>query len=255
MTDLEEIPNERGSTLMVSEIFGPTLQGEGSMVGCQTHFVRLGGCDFRCSWCDSTFAVQPHHRPSWERLDIEEIVRRVQALGASSQVGWVTISGGNPALFKAAGELCLALQSVGYRVAIETQGSVAPRWLADFDHVCLSPKPPSSWMDHNLDDLLTAYAYAQNAGSHAIKIVVFDEQDLAWASRIIGVLKAHRVSRETFFYLSAGTPHWFEEEKTKQAIIEQTKWLVTQTKLHPHLEDVRILPQLHVLLWGNARGK
>ena len=43
----------------VIEIFGPTIQGEGSEAGLATHFIRVGGCDYRCSWCDTMYAVDP----------------------------------------------------------------------------------------------------------------------------------------------------------------------------------------------------
>lgn len=49
-------------TIAVSEIFGPTVQGEGAVIGKPTVFVRTGGCDYPCSWCDSKFAVLPEYR-------------------------------------------------------------------------------------------------------------------------------------------------------------------------------------------------
>ncbi len=46
-------------TIPIVEIFGPVIQGEGAMIGVQTHFVRTGGCDYRCSWFDTPYAVLP----------------------------------------------------------------------------------------------------------------------------------------------------------------------------------------------------
>ena len=46
-------------TFPVLEVFGPVLQGEGRMIGAQTHFVRFGYCDFHCAWCDTLYAVEP----------------------------------------------------------------------------------------------------------------------------------------------------------------------------------------------------
>src|SRR3954470_24432474 len=80
----------------VVEIFGPTIQGEGAEAGLATHFVRFGGCDFRCAWCDTMYAVEPAAvRRNAERLSTEEIVERVEVLGGAPR--WVTLSGGNPA--------------------------------------------------------------------------------------------------------------------------------------------------------------
>lgn len=241
--------------LAVSEIFGPTLQGEGAMVGARTHFVRLGGCDYRCSWCDTPYAVLPHHRPSWEKLDIDTIVARVETCGKASEVPWVTLSGGNPALFNHSATLCARLQEAGYRVAIETQGSAAPSWLAHFNHVCISPKPPSSMMDVDPNALLEAFQLAQTAETFAVKIVVFDDIDLLWAEQTFQMLRAHQMGRELPFYLSAGTPQQLHDDETKASIIERTKWLASVVSSRPGLTDVRILPQLHVLLWGTIRGK
>src|SRR5579863_9040838 len=84
-------------TFPVIEIFGPTIQGEGAEAGIPTHFVRVGGCDYRCSWCDTMYAVDPESvRDNAEQLTSEEIVDRV--VGLDGTPGWVTISGGNPAL-------------------------------------------------------------------------------------------------------------------------------------------------------------
>ena len=48
--------------IRVSEIFGPTVQGEGPQIGCPTYFIRTGGCDYRCSWCDTPYAVFSDYR-------------------------------------------------------------------------------------------------------------------------------------------------------------------------------------------------
>ena len=73
-------PRRRGtmSTIRISEIFGPTVQGEGALIGKPTVFVRTGGCDFRCSWCDTLHAVLPAHRHDWSPMTPEEILARVE---------------------------------------------------------------------------------------------------------------------------------------------------------------------------------
>src|SRR3954447_6224 len=102
----------------VVEIFGPTIQGEGAEAGIPTHFVRVGGCDFRCSWCDTMYAVDPQIvRETAETLSSQEIVTRVEALDGRPE--WVTISGGNPALHKL-DELVSGLHCAGFRVSVET---------------------------------------------------------------------------------------------------------------------------------------
>src|SRR3954453_23079289 len=86
-------------TFPVIEIFGPTIQGEGAEAGLPRHFVRLGGCDYRCSWCDTMYAVDPATvRATSERLLAAEIVERLERLEGRPE--WVTLSGGNPALHR-----------------------------------------------------------------------------------------------------------------------------------------------------------
>src|ERR1700755_3591138 len=128
----------------VIEICGPTIQGEGAEAGMPTHFVRLGGCDYRCSWCDTMYAVDPTRvRANAERLSVDEILARLVGLGG--QPRWVTLSGGYPALHRLEA-LVEQLHEAGFLVAAETQGSVWRPWLASLDRLTISPKAPSSGM-------------------------------------------------------------------------------------------------------------
>jgi 7-carboxy-7-deazaguanine synthase len=84
-------------TLPIVEIFGPVLQGEGRMIGAQTHFVRLGYCDLRCSWCDTLYAVLPEQvRELSTQMTPEQIAERLRELNPHTP--WVTLSGGNPVM-------------------------------------------------------------------------------------------------------------------------------------------------------------
>src|SRR3954470_4973626 len=85
------------ATFPVVEVFGPTVQGEGPDAGIPAYFVRFGGCDWRCTWCDSMHAVDPAEvRAHAERLTATEIVDRLRALPPGP--GLTVLSGGNPAL-------------------------------------------------------------------------------------------------------------------------------------------------------------
>jgi len=127
----------------VVEVFGPTIQGEGELAGMPTAFVRFGGCDYRCSWCDSLHAVLPEHVRGAHRMTPAQIAAALEAL--PGRPDWVTLSGGNPALLEL-GDLVALLHAAGRRVAVETQGSVWRDWLGDVDLLTISPKPPSSGM-------------------------------------------------------------------------------------------------------------
>ena len=101
----------KAKTFPVIEIFGPTIQGEGAEAGLPTHFVRLGGCDYRCSWCDTMYAVDPATvRRDAVRMGVEEICAALDRLRGAP--AWVSLSGGNPALHHL-GELVDALHAAG----------------------------------------------------------------------------------------------------------------------------------------------
>ena len=131
--------------IRISEIFGPTIQGEGPLIGRPTVFVRTAGCDYRCSWCDTLYAVLPEYRDEWSAMTASEILTRVNGLVGNQPV-LISLSGGNPALQPLDDLISLAHQS-GHSLAMETQGSLAQPWFAKLDWLILSPKPPSSGME------------------------------------------------------------------------------------------------------------
>src|SRR5690606_27677055 len=138
--DLGGVP----AMIAISEIFGPTIQGEGALIGMPTVFVRTGGCDFRCSWCDTRYAVDPAFRADWQAMNAEAILVEVSRLSGGEPI-LITLSGGNPALQPLEDLLKLG-HAQGHRFAMETQGSKAQPWFAELDYLTLSPKPPSSDM-------------------------------------------------------------------------------------------------------------
>jgi 7-carboxy-7-deazaguanine synthase len=236
-------------TFPVVEIFGPTIQGEGAEAGLPCHFVRLGGCDFRCSWCDTMYAVDPAEvRRNSEHLSAEQIADRVEGLAGAPE--WVILSGGNPALHQL-GPLVGALQGLGKRVAVETQGSVWRNWLAEVDRLTISPKPPSSEMAtpthrEQLDHFMSK-ALEGSADRLALKIVCFDDADLRWAKKIASSWP------ELDLYLSAGTPVPSPTD-LRGAVAARFRWLCEKAAADPELARARVFPQLHVIAWGDTRG-
>ena len=83
----------------IMEIFGPTIQGEGMVIGRKTMFVRTGGCDYSCSWCDSAFTWNGEEKA--RVLSAREVYDEIEEIGYIDNVrnfNHVTITGGNPAL-------------------------------------------------------------------------------------------------------------------------------------------------------------
>lgn len=225
--------------LPIIEIFGPVLQGEGRMIGAQTLFVRLGLCDFRCVWCDSLYAVLPEQvQANAEQLTPAEIVERLNAL--NPQTPWVTLSGGNPALHDL-GALVERLHAQGRQIAVETQGTVFREWLRACEVVTVSPKPPSSGMQTNYTQL-DRFAALPQAN---LKVVVFDEADYAYARGI------HLRYPGVPFYLQVGNTVGQDDTA---ALLAKLDWLGRTALADPAMGAAVVLPQLHVLLYGNRRG-
>jgi 7-carboxy-7-deazaguanine synthase len=253
----------RTATVPVIETFGPTIQGEGALAGLPTLFARFGGCDYRCSWCDSMFAVEPAQvRENAVKLTADEVFHELEALSAGRGM-WVTLSGGNPALLHL-GPLVERQQESDYLVAVETQGSVWRDWLAPVDHLTVSPKPPSSGMaterhgKQTARFLATAEA-ALPAASRSLKIVVFDVADLAWARSLIC-----EADPDWQTFLSVGTDpvtEWgvdwarrYSDSEVRRTVGERYRWLCEQTASDPAFTHTRVLPQLHVVAWGHTRA-
>ena len=129
----------------VVEIFGPTIQGEGAEAGLPTHFVRVGGCDYRCSWCDTMYAVDPAVvRATAASSSADEIVDRDRRAGRRARVGHDLAAAIRRSTISAT--LVDGLHAAGYRVSVETQGSRLARLARTVDRLTISPKPPSSGM-------------------------------------------------------------------------------------------------------------
>lgn len=231
-------------TLRIAEIFGPTIQGEGALIGEPTVFVRAGGCDYRCRWCDSMHAVDSAYRHSWAPMSAQAVWDRVRALSGDKPLT-VSLSGGNPAI-QDFGPLIALGKAQGYRFACETQGSVARPWFADLDTLVLSPKPPSS--GHTVDWAAFDACLTHAAPETVLKIVVFDSDDYAFA----------RETAQNYphlpLFLQPGNPDVDPDTALNlQDVCDRLLWLVEKTTADQWFAP-RILPQLHVLLWGNKRG-
>lgn len=233
--------------ILISEIFGPTIQGEGPLAGQTSHFIRTAGCAYYCTWCDSMYAVDPALiKQSSERLTQPEIVDRIRELPSAR---WVTLSGGDPVAWDLP-DVCVGLHALGYRIAVETQGALWRDWLTACDQVTCSPKPPSSGME-NLLSIPTLQKYVSRLEERlTFKFVVFNEEDLLWVHRIRTWLGKNRYRGR--FYLSAGTPLGGGVE----GVLTSTRWLVQQVLKHSgDFKDYTVLPQLHVLLWNGEKGR
>lgn len=233
------------STIRISEIFGPTIQGEGALIGQPTVFVRTGGCDYRCNWCDTLYAVDSTYRADWTPMSPAAIMDKVKKL-SNNQPLTITLSGGNPATQDCAALIKLG-KAEGYRFAMETQGSVAQDWFADLDILTLSPKPPSSGMDTDWQKLQDCITAAGAQPRIALKIVIADDADYAYAK------DAHTRFPALPLYLQPCNTEANADSVDMAELSAAMRALVTRIANDNWYAPI-ILPQLHVYLWGNERG-
>jgi 7-carboxy-7-deazaguanine synthase len=170
-----------------------TIQGEGFHQGRAAYFIRLGGCDVGCVWCDVKDSWDATKHPM---IAIETLVNEVKATPAKL----VVITGGEP-LMHPLDALTKVLQQAGLETNIETSGSspLSGSW----DWVCLSPKkfkaPLPSVVPH----------------AHELKIVVFNKSDFAWAEEY-----ATQVSPTCKLYLQ---PEWSKAAEITALIVDYIK--------------------------------
>lgn len=230
--------------IRISEIFGPTIQGEGALIGQPTVFVRTGGCDYRCVWCDTLHAVESKYRDEWKPMTAADVFARVEELSGGRPI-MVSLSGGNPAI-QPLGALIKLGHEKGYEFALETQGSVVADWFSELDVLTLSPKPPSSGMVVDWKKFEDCIEAAGEDTDIAIKIVVFDERDYAFARDVADTYVDFPI------YLQPGN-HQVGGNADTDALNARMRWLVDQVNKDKWFNAI-VLPQLHVMLWGNERG-
>lgn len=188
--DLELL--EGGKKLPLVEDFY-TIQGEGYHSGKPAYFIRLGGCDVGCRWCDAKYTWNPKIFPP---TPIETIVERACSCKAQA----IVITGGEPLLYPL-GDLTRELHARGLEIFIETSGTNPIS--GEFDWICLSPKrqmPP-------LEEALLR--------ADELKVIVQTKEDLEWA-----VECSKRVRSKCLLYLQ---PEWSVYESIIAEIVEWVK--------------------------------
>lgn len=239
--------------IRISEIFGPTIQGEGILIGQPCIFVRTAGCDFRCTWCDSIHAVDSKFRNNWQLYSAIDIFEKIKELSQNAPLS-IVLSGGNPAIQNLKPLIKLGSEK-NYKFTIETQGSIYKEWFNLLDTIVLSPKPPSSAT--TTDWNIFSQCCATKVNNLIIKVPVLNNEDYEFAQKL------NKQYPNIAMYLQPvnNTPPTIESFERKQenpaidlnAIIDRFIWLVNLC-IKDKWYNVRILPQLHVLIWGNKSG-
>ncbi len=199
MTNKQDI-FEGGRKLPLMEEFY-TIQGEGHNMGSAAYFIRIGGCDVGCHWCDT--------KPSWDAKHFPPVSADEIAERAAQHPGkTVVVTGGEPSIYPL-DYFTEKLKSLGIKTMVETSG--AHPLSGDWDWICLSPKkfsPPKPAIYNK---------------AHELKVVIEKAADLEWAEQ-----NARLVNQECLLYLQ---PEWSVSEQIMTLltdyVMQNPKWRIS----------------------------
>jgi 7-carboxy-7-deazaguanine synthase len=210
--------------MKVCEIFA-SIQGESTYAGLPCIFVRMTGCNLRCTYCDTTYAYD-----EGSEMTVEEIIDAVRSYGFNL----VEITGGEPLLQKDAGILISRLLDADFRVLVETNGSLDIRDIDSRAIVIMDVKTPGSGMS----DSLRIENFSLLKKSDELKFVITDKADYDWARAMVRK-----------FSLSEKCTILFSPVSGKLAPSGLSKWIIADRL------PVRINLQLHKYMYGpDQRG-
>ena len=221
------------------EIFA-SIQGEGASAGLPSTFLRLAVCNLRCSWCDTAYTWDWANFDRAEQtmlLAPDEAAGRIEALAPRNAI----ITGGEPLIQRRQlAPLAEALRRRGFRLEVETNGTIAPGPLSGLiDQFNVSPKLLSSGNQGlRRIDLVVLREFAAT-GRAFFKFVVSAPGDIAEAAAIA---EAAGQPREHVILMPEG--------RTPEELREKSGWLAEACTR----EGFRFSSRLHVLIWGDKRG-
>ena len=223
--------------MRIAEIFY-SVQGEGSLVGVPSIFVRTSGCNLRCSWCDTPYTSW---NPEGEDMTLDEILDRASAFSAARHV---VLTGGEPMIAPAIVDLSRRFRERGMHITVETAGTIFAPVACDL--MSISPKLANSTPEgvfqaqHErlrlqpdiLRHLMSEYDYQ-------LKFVVAREADIEEVADLAARLQA---PPDKVILMPEGV--------TTEMLDERGAWIAEICKDR----GFRFSPRLHIHLYGNKRG-
>ncbi|MEZ5387619.1 MAG: 7-carboxy-7-deazaguanine synthase QueE [Prosthecobacter sp.] len=234
----------QSEAMLISEIFY-SVQGEGSLTGVPSVFVRTSGCNLRCSWCDTPYA-------SWKPEGTEMSVKEIMEAVAVHPTRFVVVTGGEPMIARDMPLLLTELRDAGKHITIETAGTVPPNGVP-CDLASLSPKLAHStpdearagpaWVEKHeklrlQPEVLSAWCSAYD---YQLKFVVADESSVEELQSVVDSIGLS-VPPERILVMPEGV--------TREVLKKRQDWLVELCKR----TGWRYTPRLHIDLFGNRRG-
>lgn len=180
------------TSLPVMEAFY-TVQGEGYYQGRAAYFVRLGGCDVGCHWCDV--------KDSWDVSKFPAIALGDIVSAAAEHPGRMAVVTGGEPLMHNLDALCRALREEGFQTNIETSG--AHPLSGSWDWICLSPKKFKAPLPEICNK------------AHELKVIIYNKHDFAWAEEF-----AQKVNKDCKLYLQ---PEWSRSKEMLPLIVDYVK--------------------------------
>lgn len=240
----ERLKFESGTKFPVSEVFGPTLQGEGAYQGQTVQFLRTGGCNLSCSWCDTPY--------TWDGSRFDLRAELIQMTGGEVLTKLLrdtplVVSGGEPLLHQENPGFLYALKGarrLGCEIHIETNGTILPtrqmRYLTAVFNV--SPKMPHAGLHRGrqnpqLHDGWARFA-RQSRGVH-LKVVVRGAEDVV---RVAELGEELRWPKRQVWVMPLGT-------STAELLANWTEIASAAAEHH-----INATQRLHVLAWGDCKG-
>ena len=223
--------------MKVCEIF-KSIEGEGLRTGLAAVFVRLHGCNLRCSYCDSMYAVEG---PNFKLMSVGEVLAAVEAYHNESGVKCVTLTGGEPLIHEGVGELLTAFSEAGFEVNVETNGTVPCKWRLPGLFYTMDWKCKSSGMS----DRMKMENLATLCKDDVLKFVVGSVEDLQEAEGVVARLSLTSPDNMPHIFIS---PVW--GELTNEQIVN---WMVSSKVMTQN--NARFQVQLHKIVWDpDMRG-
>jgi 7-carboxy-7-deazaguanine synthase len=227
----------------VMEIYR-SIQGEGTLLGVPTTFVRFFACNLRCSWCDTKYSWSVREGGIWETLTPQEVAARVHAQGARH----VVLTGGEPTLQKELATLARLLKANDHHLTVETNTTIYPEKVVSLiDLWSLSPKLASAGEQYLRYPVIERFLTGLRPEQQQWKFVIRDDADEQLLRDLLTRYPAFRERRLPIILQPEGD----NAMPNYPAALEQLADRVRD----PFWDDyyVRVLPQMHVIIWGRRR--
>jgi len=234
--------------MKISEIFY-SIQGEGMYTGHPSLFIRSYGCNYKCTYCDTPYAVVGG---KFADMSVKQILKEVDDNNKDNDFNHIVITGGEPMIQSDIAELVDMLKSNGYIVTIETNGtifnndvkpnlwSISPKTLNSTNDKFTSFKSEEALSNYkDINNMFNIMYFINTSGNIQIKFVINDDDDLIEIKKFIN---KYNIAKK-YIYLMPQGKDIREQKNNSLNVINICK-----------KEGYIFCPRLHIYLWGSKRG-